>query len=264
MKQYYSSILFVLLFAAYFPLCAQTTLANPYKFPSEIGILMGASTYAGDIVKNGDYDLGASCFNFGAFYRLYSNNNLSWRFSLNQGKLKGDDLDWEGTDRIGRGFSFSTPLTELAARAEFDFMNHKRWSVANGFQKKFSLYLYAGAGLSLIKPNTFFNPNLGDRYDALIAEDEQNQRSAVFTIPFGGGIKIDLNERWTIGGEVGLNPVFNDYLDGISISANPEYNDWYSVGGITLSYRLQSVLDRRFFIKDKKPVSEGTAATTEK
>ncbi len=252
MKQYYFSGLFILFLSAWIPLCAQTSFANPYKFPSEVGILMGASNYAGDIVKKGDYDMSATCFSFGAFYRTYSTTNLSWRFSLTQGKLKGSDNTWSNTDRTLRGFSFSNPLTELAARAEYDLMNHKRWSLSEGFRKKFSLYGFIGAGVSLINTNTTFNRTLGVRYDQLIAKDEQNQRSLMFTVPFGGGIKLDLNEHWILGAELGLNPVFNDYLDGISISGNPDYNDWYSIGGITLTYRLQSVFDQRFFIKEKK------------
>ena len=263
MKQYCFSSLLALLAIAWLPLGAQTTLANPFKFPSEGGVLIGVSNYAGDIVKKGDYDLSAACFVFGAFYRLYTNNNLSWRFGLNQGRLQGDDLDWVGTDRVGRGFSFSTPLTEITSRVEYDFLNHQRWNVANGFQPKFSFYLFAGAGACFINPKTEYNSNLGNRYDLLIAEDEKHRGSVVFTIPFGGGINIDLSERWIIGGEFGLNPVFSDYLDGISESANPKYNDWYSIGGLTLSYRLQSVLNRRFFIKAEKSDS-GTAASEKK
>lgn len=252
MKQYYFSSLLMLLVSFLSPSFAQNNMSNPFKFPAEAGILLGASNYAGDIVKKGDYDLGAACFNFGAFYRMYSNNSLSWRFGLNQGKLKGDDTDWKGTDRMGRGFSFVTSLTELTARAEYDFLNHGRWSTSQGFRKKFSLYVFGGAGLSLIKANPVFNRNLSAQYDLLISADEQNQRSALLTLPFGGGIKIDLNERLVLGAEFGLNPVFNDYLDGISMSGNPDYNDWYSIGGITLNYRLQSIFDQRFFIKKDK------------
>lgn len=264
MKLYYFSSLFVCLLTIWLPLSAQTSFANPYKFPSEVGILTGASNYAGDIVKKGDYDLSASCFSFGAYYRTYSSTNLSWRFSLTQGKLKGNDNSWANTDRIGRGFSFSNPLTEVAARAEYDLLNHKRWSLSEGFRKKFSLYGFVGAGISLINTNTTFNRTLGARYDQLIAEDEQNQRSLMFTVPFGGGIKLDLSERWILGAELSLNPVFNDYLDGISMSANPKFNDWYSVGGITLSYRLQSVFDHRFFINEKKNKRPEDDSSTQK
>lgn len=249
MKQYYFSSLLILLVSISTTVLGQNNASNPFKFPSEAGILLGASNYAGDIVKKGDYDLDAACFNFAAFYRMYSNNNLSWRFGLNQGKLKGDDMDWIGTDRIGRGFSFITSLTEISARVEYDFLNHKRWNTPNGFGKKFSLYVFGGAGLSLINANPVFNYDLDTRYDQLISEDEQNQRSAMLSLPFGGGIKIDLSERLVLGAEMSLHPVFNDYLDGISIAANPNYNDWYSIGGITLSYRLQSIFDQRFFIK---------------
>jgi hypothetical protein len=243
MKLYYFSSLVSALLITSSALVAQNTASTTNalkKSPNEVGILLGISNYAGDIVKEGNYDWGASCFNVGAYYRLYSSNNLSWRFSLNQGRLKGDDLDWPGTDRIGRGFNFATSLTEVAARTEFDFFNHQRLN-SEGFRKRFSVYVYAGAGLSFINPQTNFNNRLGASFSKLIAEDKENHRNVVFTIPFGGGVKFDLNERWILGGEFGLNPVFNDYLDGISMSANPRYNDWYSIGGLTLSYRLRGV-----------------------
>ena len=62
MKRYYFSSLLTLLITAWVPLLGQSTLANPYKFPSEGGVLIGATNYAGDIVKKGDYDLDEACF----------------------------------------------------------------------------------------------------------------------------------------------------------------------------------------------------------
>ena len=60
MKQYCFSSLLALLAISCVPLGAQTTFAKPFKFPSEGGVLIGVSNYAGDIVKKGDSDFGAA------------------------------------------------------------------------------------------------------------------------------------------------------------------------------------------------------------
>ena len=196
------------------------------KFPSEAGLLLGASNYAGDIVKKGDFDPKSTSLSFGVFYRWYYNMNLSVRFGVNQSTLKGDDFNWEGTDRIGRGFNFTSPITEISTRIEFDVLNHKRRRGGNTFTKTLSPFFYIGAGVGLISPKNDFNLSKNNGLLAQINEDKNNRVSSVVTIPFGGGLRYDLTEQFLLGLELGLNPVFTDYLDGISISADPTNDDW--------------------------------------
>ena len=239
MKKNYTSIFYaaLIIWIAFNP---SETLAQS-KFPSEAGLLLGVSNYAGDIVKKGDFDPKTFSPSFGVFYRWYYNMNLSVRFGVNQSTLKGDDFNWEGTDRIGRGFNFTSPLTEISTRIEFDVLNHKRRRGGNIFTKTLSPFFYIGAGVGLINPKTDFNLNKNNGILTQINEDKNNRLTSVVTIPFGGGIRYDLNEQFLIGLEMGLNPVFTDYLDGISISADPNNDDWYALGGISISYRLNSI-----------------------
>lgn len=211
------------------------------KFPSEAGLLLGASNYAGDIVKTGDFDPKTFSPSFGVFYRWYYNMNLSVRFGVNQTTLKGDDFNWVGTDRIGRGFNFSSPLTEISTRIEYDLFNHKRRRGGNIFTRTVSPFIYIGAGVGLISPKNDFNLSKNNGILAQINDDKNNRVSSVVTIPFGGGLRYDLNEQFLIGLELGLNPVFTDYLDGISMSADPTNDDWYALGGISIAYRLNSI-----------------------
>jgi OmpA-OmpF porin, OOP family len=234
--------LFLFLFALSFDANAQK---SPYRFPDEVGLLLGASSYAGDIVKIGDYDLGIVGLSVGAFYRHPLTNNISIRLGLNQTTLSGDDNRWEGTDRVQRGFNFTSSLTEFSARTEFDFFNHRRKQSAVSFRKIFSPFVYIGAGFSLINPKTDYQPNKNPQLQALIAQDIENTPSIVFTLPFGGGFRFDWSERILIGVEAGLNPVYSDYLDGISQSGQPNNDDWYMLGGISLSYRLQPLFSAK-------------------
>lgn len=239
MKRNYTSIFYaaLIIWIGFYP---SDTFAQA-KFPSEAGLLLGVSNYAGDIVKKGNFDPKTFSPSFGAFYRWYYNMNLSVRFGINQTTLKGDDYNWIGTDRIGRGFNFTSPLTEITTRIEYDMFNHKRRRGGNTFTKTVSPFFYIGAGVGLISPKNDFNLSKNSGLLAQINEDQNNRLTNVVTIPFGGGIRYDLNEQFLIGIEVGLNPVFTDYLDGISMSAEPANDDWYALGGISISYRLNSI-----------------------
>lgn len=217
------------------------------KFPSEAGLLLGISNYAGDIVKKGNFDPKTFSPSFGVFYRWYYNMNLSARFGVNQTTIKGNDYNWTGTDRIGRGFNFTSPLTEITTRIEYDMFNHKRRRGGNIFTNTVSPFFYIGVGVGLINPKNDFNLSKNSGLLAQINEDKNNRLTNVVTIPFGGGIRYDINEQFLIGIELGLNPVFTDYLDGISMSAEPANDDWYALGGLSVTYRLNSIFAKNLF-----------------
>ena len=91
------------------------------------------------------------------------------------------------------------------------------------------------------------------------------------SIPFGLGIKHNLSEHWNLGFEFGWRKTFTDYLDDVSntyipndylshfsgalaarmaignspanaaygdnmLRGNPQTNDWYMIGGVTITY----------------------------
>lgn len=232
---YYSGILALLSFV----LTTQNLSGQNFKHPNEMGVLLGTCNYAGDIVKTGNYDMREFAPAFGIFFRTYT-GSISWRMSVARGKLAGDDNSWVGTDRVDRGFSFSSPLTELALHAEYQLLNHEAWRVSKTSRRYFDAFLFVGAGVALVNPKTNFNKSLGDEYPAWIAEDERNRKTAMLTIPVGLGVKYELGGNFIIGADFSLNPVFNDYLDGISRSGNPENNDWYITGGLSFAMKLNN------------------------
>lgn len=234
MKIHYSSSFLVLLS---FVLTIQNLSGQNFKRPHEMGFFIGTSNYAGDIVKTGNYDMREFGAAYGAFYRINS-QSLSWKFSLLRGQLSGDDLSWVGTDRVDRGFSFTSPLTEFAVHAEFQLLNRGEWRMNSSSRRYFDAFLFAGAGVALVNPKTNFNRSLGGDYPAWIAEDERNRKTAMMTIPVGFGMKYEIGENFIVGADFSLNPVFNDYLDGISRSADPEDNDWYVTGGFSFAMKL--------------------------
>lgn len=232
-NHYYSGILALLSFV----LTTQNLIGQDFKHPNEMGVLLGTCNYAGDIVKTGNYDMREFAPAFGIFFRTYT-GSISWRMSVARGKLAGDDNSWVGTDRVNRGFSFSSPLTEFALHAEYQLLNSESWRTSPTSRKYFGAFLFVGAGIALVNPKTNFNKSLGGEYPAWIAEDERNHKTAMLTIPVGLGVKYELGGNFIIGADFSLNPVFNDYLDGISRSGDPENNDWYMTGGLSFAMKL--------------------------
>ena len=98
------------------------------------------------------------------------------------------------------------------------------------FEKNFSPYLFGGLAAAFGKADTVGLPTT--------SADTNGFGAAQIAIPLGVGIRLDLNEQWRLGLEVGFRPTFTDGLDGVKTSGNPDNNDWYHLSGLTLSYAL--------------------------
>ena len=118
-----------------------------------------------------------------------------------------------------------------------------------------------------------WNFNLWERKDKGLQAIRKSITSWIFAIPFGGGNKILLPGRWQLGVEIGARKLFTDYLDDVSNQqvvyedvlngngplaaqlSNPNFdpdttplqttyvrgkeaNDWYYIGGLTISYLI--------------------------
>lgn len=108
-------------------------------------------------------------------------------------------------------------------------------------RNSFSPYIFAGIGLGMTKVDVDFS-NLSDNQQLQneIAIDLRNQKDTHLSLPFGIGVKADISEKMLLTLELGMRPVFNDYLDGVSAVGNAERDDWYSIGAITVAYRFGS------------------------
>lgn len=105
--------------------------------------------------------------------------------------------------------------------------------------------------------------------------DRKRYSLTQLAIPFGGGLKFKMNRNWTLGLEYGVRKTFTDYLDDVSMTYVPltflesqygpmsaamsdrsatlntadvntpvrgddKNKDWYSIFGVTLTYRIFS------------------------
>ena len=216
----------------------------PIKYEKwELGLNIGASQSQNDLNNFGKYENNLAG---NLLLRYHLNTNLALRGNLLFGKISGDDANY--SSRAGRGFTFSSPLTEASLVFEHDIFGHLRYrSMQEGrFRKILSPYAFAGMGATFTSPKNNYNEaNQSDQKLAQIAEDRANNTQKVFTPGIiGMGFKVDLSERLLLQIETGLRLTWNDKLDAVSASGNTKKNDTYSFTGVGISYRFQAVKDR--------------------
>lgn len=224
--------LYAILLTAVFVLSLNLAQAQEDKW--EGGLFIGASNYMGDLVETDIFTLDETNLAFGFLIKYSLNETLGLRLGLMTGQLTGDDLNADETQRKVRGFSFENRITELSLLGQWEPLGANRYK-GGAFNRILSPYVFAGVGLGFSNPTTDFNGRTSMR----ITEDRNaDVQKALFTTPFGIGLRYDLSQKWNIGLEMGLRPVFNDYLDGVSVSGNPDDNDWFTFGGLTLTTRF--------------------------
>lgn len=209
----------------------------------EAGVSLGAANYQGDLVETTIFTLNETNFGYGFYIKRHFDANWSARFGFQGGKISGDDQNFsDNSSRARRMFSFSTPLHELALRLDWEPIGHKRFNEDGTFKSILSPYLFLGAGLTFFNPETQYG-------DVDITDDKPftelvNQDLAKagwqtgFVTPIGVGLKYYLSEKLNIALEFGYRPPFTDYLDGVEHSGDPENNDWYAFGGVSVGYNF--------------------------
>ena len=260
----------ILLFALFFSLSLQA------QKDIEIGVFFGGSNYSGDI-PSGDNQISTRNMRpaAGLFGRYYVNKYVAFRAGLSVGSIRGNDAQSETLAK--RNLSFRSRIFEAQALGELHL------PLGNSLRSRspFSPYLFGGVALFHFNPQTTYQGRwvdlqpLGTEGQGIDGNPSPYGRWQV-SIPFGGGVRVGLGERWAVGLEVGLRRTFTDYLDdvsgnypdqtilrqqngdiaadlsfrgdelpGASSDAFPaagsqrgsaEHDDWYGMGGLTISY----------------------------
>jgi hypothetical protein len=245
-------------------------IASPAHSQAEVGVMGGVSLYSGDLSPQefGIYfeDIRPA---FGAFARFNIGKALAIRPSISIGRVAGDDANH---GREGRGLSFRSRITELALIGELNL-----FKIGAARNRGMVPYLFGGAAVYRFNPEAAFDGDyielqpLGTEGQGLPNYPAPYQLTQV-SLPVGLGIKFLLNENLTLGLEFGGRKLFTDFLDDVSATEvnyfdvlenngelaaelsnptleNPEtgeityrrggsFNDWYYIGGISFSFRL--------------------------
>lgn len=202
----------------------------------ELGLMVGVANHSGDIAQP-DVEIAQSRPAVGAFVRYHLSESFILKGQFHTGRIYGDDK--HSDDRGPRQFRVKGPLFELSAVVEYAPL-HFGFESASGSAVHFFPYLFAGVGGTYVRPKAeYYGPPEGVATYVKTPFPEGGQaKQTLLCTPIGGGLRVNINRRITLGIEGGWRPVYSDLLDGVSKNGNPEANDWYYFGGITASYYL--------------------------
>ncbi|MDA3866107.1 MAG: DUF6089 family protein [Salinivirgaceae bacterium] len=195
---------------------------------ADIGFIVGGATYLGDV--NTENPFRTIKPGVQGFYRHNIHSRLAVRGNATYARIGGrdnlSDFDYQNL----RGIEFDADLFEIAGMLEFNFFRFEQLPR----QRFISPYINGGIGLMTV--DFQFNSNFRE----------------YFTIPFGVGVKIGINERWAVGLEYSFHRTFRDDLDKIpdwlytssetyplKQRANVQNDDWFTFFGVFLSYNLK-------------------------
>ena len=203
------------------------------------GLFLGYSNYLGDLVDP-TFTFDHASAAFGIFIKNQLSHRFGLRANLHYGNIEGSDLNYDRNEN--RGTSFESSLVELAIRGEYEFRKKDHfkggdteYTQSGKYSKKIVPYIFLGVGAAFVKPDVVY----GNPSRPLEMKDINTDYSNThLTIPLGIGLRIDLSRKLFLGLEWGERLTFTDYLDGVSKSGNPDGNDLYSMGGLTLGMRF--------------------------
>jgi opacity protein-like surface antigen len=244
----------------------------------EGGLMLGASLYEGDLSPHGYFEkLDFLRPAAGIFGRQNFNEHWAVRLSFQYGNLEGADRE----SRKDRNLNFNSTFGELAAMVEFSYPGYDPAGFRKFSPYAFAgiAYMYYNPRTTYQGRTVYLQP-LGTEGQGLDGYDKDFYSLNIVSIPFGGGLKYALSPSLTLAVEFGPRITFTDYLDDVSgtyasyrdlaqargtLTANladraqeitglePEerrgagrgnsrLNDWYFVGGVTISYHFYNLL----------------------
>ncbi len=240
----------------------------------EAGLWSGLSYYQGDIALNKKIFADAGLA-YGIFGRYNVNNFFSMKLNVYRGRIKAADRNSDDPYRNARNLHFRNDITELGLHAEFNILGYQPYAL----EKVFSPYISLGIAGIVHNPQAEYQAEwinlqpLGTEGQGIQGRPSSYSKMN-FSIPFGGGVKIAMNDKFNVGIDAGIRYTPTDYLDDLSTTymadnelynqtphSNPELvvalanrsgedrftgeqrgdpddNDWYIWGGIYISYNF--------------------------
>jgi hypothetical protein len=162
------------------------------------------------------------------------------------------------TYRKQRGFSFKTNVTEISLAGEWHMIGLNRKFKFDKEHSFIAFYGFGGGSSVFFNPKTVFNePN--PFFESVEADKNGNYNKRAFALLGGGGVRMMLNDHFSIAGELSARRAHTDYLDGISKVINSRSKDYYVVSGITLTYLFSNEDGSSLFTKGKRNIRRYSA-----
>ena len=235
---------------------------------SELGLLVGASCYLGDLNPIMPYR--NPHLAGGLIYRYNVHSRLSLRMNFTYAKVSADDANSNELVLQDRNLNFSSTIYELAAGVEFNYfpfqLGHDRY--------KGTAYILAEIGVFRMNPKTNYNGaeielrQLGTEGQGTSLNKKGYYSLTQLCIPIGVGAKLSLGDRFGLNFEIGIRKTFTDYLDDVGSNSyvdkdalatesgplsaelsnkssaafgrrgDASTKDWYLFSGIMITFRL--------------------------
>ena len=185
----------------------------------EVGVLIGASNYLGDLSNNSSsLYIKESKPAFGGFAKYNFNHLLALRGGVNYTWVAGRDANVKNDDFVRmRNLSFRSSVLEVGLTGEFNFPGFQPY----GLYMPFSPYIFGGVSYFKYNPRARYEGNwvdlqpLGTEGQGMAGREAEYGLSAI-SIPFGVGLKYAISDKINLGLELGARRTFTDYLDDVS------------------------------------------------
>ena len=202
---------------------------------SEAGVFIGVSNYMGDLSPS-PLAANETRIAFGGHFRRMLNPKAGIKGSATFGKLTGADVNIPITESgaSARQWEMSTGILEAALQVEWHPLGGPRFNNAGVYQRQISPFIGAGLVLAFGDAKVKVPDNDKTRFP------EADDKSAFIVFPMTIGIRFDVTEALIVTGEFSVRGTFSDYLDGVSQNGNPNANDHYMFGGISILYLIEA------------------------
>ena len=206
----------------------------------EFGLSAGGWMYMGDVAPTRLPVLRETQPGGGLLLRRHLGRTFALRGSAMAGRLSGSDANIDEKDiRKVRLISFESRMLEAGLMVEWAPFAGRRYPGNFQFRKLISPYVFAGGAWFHNEVTNDYSRMPSDGLWGPVRKDQTSGFPASgFSIPFGGGLHIDLNKRSVLSAELNMRRAMNDHIDGVSYAGNPGRNDWYAFGGMTYNFRF--------------------------
>lgn len=183
----------------------------------EFGISAGAAHYFGDL--NTRAGLNRPKPAFGVFFRKQFTNYVALRVAAHYAKLGYSDVYNDNEFQKRRNLSFNTNIWELSVQGDFNFFRF----IPGTAYYRFTPYVTLGAGVFSYDPYAYYGNEkvflrpLGTEGQGYAQYPDRKPYSTMaLCIPFGVGVKYNINDRMNVGFEIVHRFTNTDYLDDVS------------------------------------------------
>jgi hypothetical protein len=198
-----------------FLLCFSFISLRAQKF--SVKYALGVANYSGDLQRQ-PYTFDQCQISAGVGLEYEITDHFIARADISAAKVSAEDRRSTLASARARNLEFTSNIEEFALIAEYDLLSLKKY--------KATPYVFAGIGIYHFNPYT--SDQLGDKiYLRPLGTEGQGSNGqskynlTQLNIPYGGGIKVALNDDIRLGVEVGFRKLFTDYLDDVSSSYSP-------------------------------------------